>query len=224
MKKWLSIIVIGIFIIVSCASCANILDDTKRTKTEGALAGAGIGAVAGGVLGYMIGGRSGAVQGAALGAGLGGGLGYGYGTHIAKKKEEFASEEEWLDSNIQLAEQTNKEMTEYNAKLGAEINRIDGEVAQLEKDYRNKKATQDDIKEKKESVDQMLTKLNEQIEGAKKELSSQEEQYNIAKNSENVSQEKLKNLEIQIADMRKNISGFEEHSTALSSISERTSV
>lgn len=86
--------------------------------------GAGIGALGGGLLGAAIGGR----QGALLGAAIGGAGGFAYGTHIANKKAQYKSTEEWLDACISDAEQKRSAAVAYNSRLNKEYARLKSEV------------------------------------------------------------------------------------------------
>ena len=81
--------------------CSNIHDDSTRTKTEGTLVGGGIGAALGALFGGLIGGNGkGALIGAGIGAGIGSLAGFFVGKHVADKKAEYASREDWLDDCI----------------------------------------------------------------------------------------------------------------------------
>ncbi|MDR0882729.1 MAG: hypothetical protein LBP55_09360 [Candidatus Adiutrix sp.] len=106
---------------LSTASCANIANDRTRTQTEGTLAGAGVGAAIGGLIGALTGNRNTALAGAAIGAGVGALGGLAYGTHVANKKAEYATEEEWLNACIQEAQSANQAAAAYRDRLKATL-------------------------------------------------------------------------------------------------------
>lgn len=111
-------------------SCTNIKDDTKRTKTEGALGGSILGALAGAGIGALTGRGAGAIlAGAAIGAAAGGVGGYAYGSHVAKKKAAYKSTEQWLDACIASARNTNRQARSYNNNLSSQITKLRSEIA-----------------------------------------------------------------------------------------------
>lgn len=87
--------------------------------------GTGIGAIGGGLLGAAIGGR----QGALIGAAIGSAGGFAYGTHIANKKAQYKSTEEWLDACIVDAEKKRSAAVAYNSRLNNEYARLQKEVS-----------------------------------------------------------------------------------------------
>lgn len=97
--------------------------------------GAGLGALGGAGLGYLIGGA----QGAKIGALAGGTIGFAYGSHIANKKAQYKSTEEWLDACITQAESKRREAVAYNQKLNTRL-------ASLQKEVRMAKAAGDKSK------------------------------------------------------------------------------
>lgn len=99
-------------------ACANIKNDTARTKTEGTLAGGAGGAILGGVLGgLMSGGAPDAIaRGAISGAASGGASGYLYGRSVAYRKKEYATAEAYLDACIAEVEQETAACRQYNAQ------------------------------------------------------------------------------------------------------------
>jgi uncharacterized protein YcfJ len=97
------------------------------STSDGQLAqaqGTGIGALGGGLLGAAIGGR----QGALIGAAIGGAGGFAYGTHIANRKAQYKSTEEWLDACITQAESKRREAVAYNQKLNNRLAALQKEV------------------------------------------------------------------------------------------------
>jgi len=117
-------------ITMGATQCANTSDGQLAQGQ-----GTAIGAVGGALIGGLIGGRKGAL----IGAGAGGLAGFAYGTHIANKKAQYKSTEEWLDACIAQASAKRKEAVAYNHQLN-------NKLANLEREVRMAKASNDKAK------------------------------------------------------------------------------
>ena len=106
-------------ITMGTTQCANTADG-RLTQGQGTLIGAGAGAL----LGAAIGGR----QGALLGAAIGGAGGFAYGSHIANKKAQYKSTEEWLDACIAQANTKRREAVAYNRQLNNRLASLQRDV------------------------------------------------------------------------------------------------
>jgi len=106
-------------ITMGTTQCANT-SDGRLTQGQGTLIGAGAGAL----LGAAIGGR----QGALLGAAIGGAGGFAYGSHIANKKAQYKSTEEWLDACIAQANTKRREAVAYNRQLNNRLASLQRDV------------------------------------------------------------------------------------------------
>ena len=146
------------------ASCANIKDDSTRTKTEGTLGGA----VLGGILGYAIGGT----RGAAIGAGAGAIGGFGVGAHVAAKKRAYKNTEDWLNACIAQAERTNAHARAYNNSLSKKISDLEqqingaktkGDKGELKNLKRAVLTLQNEAKKERMSVDNEITQQNSAV-------------------------------------------------------------
>ena len=115
---------------MGATQCANT-SDGRLAQGQGTAIGAGGGAL----LGALIGGR----QGALIGAAAGGLAGFAYGTHIANKKAQYKSTEEWLDACISQANSKRKEAVAYNHQLN-------NQLASLEHAVRLARASNDKAK------------------------------------------------------------------------------
>jgi len=104
-----------------CAQCAAT-DDGRLTQAQGAA----IGSAGGALIGAAIGGR----QGALIGAAIGGAGGFAYGSHVANKKAQYKSTEEWLDACIAEAESKRKAAVAYNQRLSNRLAQLQREVNQ----------------------------------------------------------------------------------------------
>ena len=98
-------------------ACAHLATDRGRTQAEGLFAGAAIVATAAALLGYIVCGKDCAKKGAIIGAGVGAIGGAIYGNHVANKKEQYATEEEWLAECLAQARASNEDAEAYNKQL-----------------------------------------------------------------------------------------------------------
>jgi uncharacterized protein YcfJ len=111
-------------VLVMGAGCATTADG-RKTQAQGTAIGAVAGAILGGAIGYAAGGRNGLARGAAIGAGAGAVAGFAYGTHVAKRKAEYASREAWLDACIASAHRVNSNAYAYSRSLESRIARLE---------------------------------------------------------------------------------------------------
>ncbi|MDZ4405009.1 glycine zipper domain-containing protein [Prosthecobacter sp.] len=117
---------VAVLLAAMLGSCTNIKNDGTRTRTEGALGGAILGALAGAAIGSLSGNAG---RGALIGLAAGTAGGLAYGNHVAKKKANYASTEQWLDACISQARATNQKARNYNSSLSANITKLRSEIA-----------------------------------------------------------------------------------------------
>ncbi len=110
------------------SGCATTADG-RLAQGQGAAIGAGVGALLGAGLGYAIGGQRGAVAGAAIGGLAGSGVGFAYGSHVAGKKQQYASVESYLDACIAAAQERNEEAIAYNRSLRQKIAQLESRAS-----------------------------------------------------------------------------------------------
>lgn len=104
MRKVMLVMLIAVMAL--SGACATKNQETVAT-------GAGVGAVVGGVIGYLVGGRSGAAIGAALGAGAGALV----GNEVDNEQKKYATQEQWLDSQIAQTENLNQRALAHNQAM-----------------------------------------------------------------------------------------------------------
>lgn len=185
-------------ITMGATQCAST-QDGQLAQGQGTAIGAGAGAL----LGAAIGGR----QGALIGAAIGGASGFAFGTHIANKKSQYKSTEEWLDACIVQAEKQRKAAVAYN-------NKLDNRLASLQKEVRVAKAAGDKSK---------LASLKREISSERSAAQQQASVYNKeAEMNRNAIQQangegssRLKSLrtstsgiETQVSTMNKNVQRY----------------
>lgn len=117
---------------VAALTASAFLFSSCAQSSDGQLAqaqGTGIGALLGAGAGAIIGNQSGrAGEGALIGAALGGLGGFAYGSHIANKKAQYKSTEEWLDACIADAGKKRQSAIAYNNKLDQRISSLQQQI------------------------------------------------------------------------------------------------
>ena len=214
--------IIGLSLVgVLLAGCATTSDST-RTKTEGTAVGAGIGAAVGAGLGYIFGGTKGAIIGAGAGAAAGGIGGYAYGSHVANRKQEYATQEDYLDALIVSAQNVNQRTD----ALRQEIAQLEAETAQLVRQY-NRRAVQKSQLENQERL--RANKVEEgqkQLNTLRAEIDIQQQALAQEQQVENVSQEaaaQLDSLQAEIDRLKHNRAQLEEDVNRIAAIQIRPS-
>ncbi|MCR5084970.1 MAG: hypothetical protein K6A65_05650 [Succinivibrionaceae bacterium] len=204
---------------LAIGGCTNIKDDATRTKTEGALAGTGIGAAIGAGIGALIGGGRGAAIGAAIGAGIGSISGFFVGKHVADKKAEYASREDWLDACLERSKQMTAESRKINEELRAEVSALDKETRRL---AANKKGNASALADRKEQVDDLRKETKENIDMLNSEIQKQNSVLADARKGGNKAEAKALNAEI--SKLKKEVKAMKEYNRKLANISARVAV
>ena len=206
----------------SLPACTNIKDDETRTKTEGTLTGAGLGAVVGAIIGAVLDGGRGAARGAAIGAGAGGVAGYAYGSHVANKKANYASREEWLDACLVQTEKAHRTTTEYNARLRGELVRLDKETRALETAYKQGKVQRSSLRAEEKRIRQRITETEQLIRRAEAEIGLQNSVVQEARTGGN--DDKAARLEAEVRGLREQVDQLKDQSAQLAAMSHRMEV
>ncbi|MDR2946645.1 MAG: hypothetical protein LBV79_07875 [Candidatus Adiutrix sp.] len=191
--------------------CANIANDRTRTQTEGTLAGAGIGAALGAAIGAIAGGHRGALTGALIGAGVGGTAGLAYGTSVANKKADYASEEEWLAACLAEAQSVNQQTADYNSRLKTSLASYKKELSG--NSYGLNEADQ---KTKGQALKKDLKESGEYLALLDQEITAQESAASSA-----TDKAQAKNLQKQVDEMKKQKKVLEQNNQELAAISNR---
>lgn len=115
----------------SISSCSN-MSDSALTQTQGAAAGALSGAAVGALIGYLAKKDSkGALIGAGIGAGVGLFAGYFYGYKVARDKEAYATQEDYLMANIAALDSQITSAKNYNSQLQLSISLLKSTKSKL---------------------------------------------------------------------------------------------
>ena len=177
------------FVLMLCfvIGCAG-MNDSTRTRAEGTGIGAATGALLGGVLGQVIGhDQKSTLIGAAIGAAVGGGAGYLAGDYVAKRKAQYASEEDWLNNKIEVIAQYNNDLEEFNKKTANRNKQLEKQVADLKSRY-DAGSVEVSVLEKKQN------EINSLIRSAEKRKANMEKEL-VALNEDQQSISQTQNLE-----------------------------
>jgi len=222
MKKFVAALVVCTFF-ASLVGCANIQNDATRTKTEGTLLGTGLGAGLGAAAGAIFGGNTqSTLIGAGIGAGVGALAGYLTGKHIADKKAEYASYEDWLDASYKDTEKINEQTRQYNAKLGQDINALDRESNALAAQYKKNAATRNQMRAERKKVQALQKDSSSNIARLEKDMHKRREISADARAHGNTNQ--AKKMDAEIAKLDKQIKEMKAYNNRLASISARLDV
>ncbi len=217
MKKALPLVLCAALIIPT--GCANIENDSTRTKTEGALVGTAAGAAAGAAIGKATGNTG---LGLIIGAGVGLIGGFFVGKHIADKKASYASREDWLDACIVQAQDTNTKLAEYNTELKAQIASIDQETTRLAAAYKRQEVSSRALQAESKKIAKQQKDAEKIIAGLQEEIAKQKTVAVDAREGNNTREADI--IEHEIAKMESQIAELREESSKLASMSLRVSI
>lgn len=190
--------------------------DSQRTKTEGAV----FGALLGGLIGLAAGDEKGAVIGAAVGAGAG----YLVANEIAKRKEAYATSEDFLDAETARTAEFNQTARAQHQRLREEIAALDTETAGLRKQYKSGQASRDQLLAKKRQLSEKIAKNQEFESTLQKEYEINSEILAEERKTRKASDPYVARLEKENNDLKVQIEQLQNDSTQLAQINERLSV
>lgn len=208
-------IVIIVLVLALLPGCATMSDQT-RTKAEGT----GVGAVVGGLLGYAIGGG----RGAAIGAALGAGAGFLVGNEIAKRKQAYANNEDFLDAEISNTQEYNKTALAYNAKLSKDVAALDKESKALRAKYDKGQVDKKALAAKSDALQKKIDDSKKLEDNLAKELEVQTAILAEEKKSRPADDKYIVRLEKEVAALQKNLDKLRAGSSQLAQIDQRLSV
>jgi len=209
---------ISIVVSLSLIGCVTneSMDDQTQTKVEGTA----IGALLGAALGAAIGGSDGALIGAAVGAGSG----YLIGNEVAQRKAKYASNEDFLDGEINNIAEYNKTARSYNKSLTKEIKSLNTQVASLEKKYKQGKIDKSKLEAKKKTVEKHMASNSQMLDDLEKEYKVNVSILDERKQTNGAADPYVKKLKKEITALKNNIKALQQNSTQLAAIDERLSV
>lgn len=211
--------VVGMLTVSLLGSGCTTLSDNQRTTAEGAGMGAVLGAAVGGIIGHQSGsGAEGAIIGGLLGAAMGG----LYGNHVAGKKAEFASEEEYLDAVLAEARRVRDEAEQHNRTLETEIAQLDQQVAETLAAMAAGTANQETTQALRTDLVSRLSEAESGLEAVSDEIRIQREV--AATEAGQGDQEQLRELEATIAELEAQKDELTAQTERLADLNNRMSV
>lgn len=207
-----------VILVVICAlvpGCATTSDQT-RTKAEGTA----VGAVLGGLLGYAVGGG----RGAAIGAVAGAGVGFLVGNEVAKRKQAYASSEEFLDAEIATTQEYNRTTLAYNQKMSQDIAVLEKESTTLRAQYDKGKTDKQTMVAKREQLQKRIDDSKKLEENLSREVEVQTAILEQERKERPAEDQRIAKLEKEVAALQKNLDQLRDGSAQLARIDQRLSV
>ncbi len=216
MSRASSKVVLAVGLAVALTGCETMetMSDQDRTKAEGA----GVGALVGAAVGYAV---SGDAKGAAIGAAIGGAAGFAVGNEVAKRKQQYANDEDFLEAEIARTEGLNDDAREYHRKTKEEIAQLDKEVEKLRASYKKGKASAKELNRKQKDLEQRIAKIDDKREALKKEYQINQE---VLKEGSKGNDRYLAKLEKENAVLKEQIEKLRSDGEQLAQINERLSL
>ena len=206
------------FVLMLCfvIGCAG-MNDSTRTKAEGAGVGAATGALIGGLLGQVAGHNTkSTLIGAAIGAAVGGGAGYLAGDYVAKRKAQYASEEDWLDNKINDVAEYNNELEEFNEKTANRNEQLEKQVAYLKSRYEAGGIQVSVLEKKKNEINTLIRDADKRKDRMDKELAALNEDQRSISKTQNL--EKVAKLRQEINILKKNIAMLDNNNQQMAQL------
>ena len=198
-------------LVSSCANMPQALKD-NRTIIEATLAGCVVGAG----LGYAVKQKSGAAAGLVIGCSIG----WFAGTKVNKRKKQYATQEQFLDSEIKLARKYNVEVKKYNRNLASKVKRLRGESEYVAKQYRAGKTSYAKVQEKRNKLAKEKSTNDKYLKDVLVEYQMKKialAEGKAANKPENKS--RLKKLDGEIKKLTENIKTLQKNSLELADVS-----
>lgn len=214
LQKFVAAIIL-MTLLLGCASTGAVpgsnsgISDTTKTKMEGAGVGGLLLGVTGAIIGYQKNGIEGAIIGGLAGLTAGAALGYVAGSSVATRKEQYASDEDRLDGEIEVVAGYNEQLQKINQQTAARIQALDEEILTLRTQYQNGTAEVAALTKKQEEIRALIETNEKTKESMTSEMISLNE---YQKNLKTTDQIKLEKLREEITILQENISLLEESS------------
>ncbi len=215
MKKFIALM-LAIPLINGCGG----MSDKNTTRAQGA----GMGAVLGAGLGAIIGNQMGdSTKGAVIGGLLGAAAGGVYGNHVANKKAQFASQEQYIDACIAQAAQVQQQTYAYNQQLRQDITGLEQQVQQANQAYKQKQMSRDQMVAMKKDLNNRVQQANQSLERVGQEIQIQN-QVLANERQAGGSGSHLAKLEQQINALQRQKSELQQQTQRLAALNNSMSV
>jgi ElaB/YqjD/DUF883 family membrane-anchored ribosome-binding protein len=212
---------------VCCLICAGLMlsgcSTTTSDRSVTTAQGAGLGAALGAGLGALIGSASdNAGSGALIGALVGGAGGALYGNHVANKKSEYASQEEYLDACLAQANQVYEAAQAKKEGLQTEIATLNEEATRLMEARAAEAAGQADLLALQGRVNASLSEAQQELQQVTDEILIQRQV--VENESGSADSDKLAELDAQIGLLEQQKEELSQQTDRLAAINSRISV
>lgn len=192
----------------------NSMDDPTATRLQGAGCGAVTGAGIGVLAAVATGNKGDIAKYAAIGAAGGAALGLVTGDYVAKRKQNYATEEDRLDGEIKYATEQNELLGRHNEEIAQRVTLLQNKVAQL---HSQNRSTQNQAMLSSQERTQYLQQIDKDAANMtelRKELAALKEYQDSLKPDSNKGQ--------QVAQLEKEINGLNNNIVMLDSNNKQT--
>lgn len=206
-------LVLMLCLVIGCAG----MKDSTSTRAGGAGVGVATGVLIGGLIGQAVGrDTKSTLIGAAIGGAVGGGIGYLVGDYVAKRKAQYASEEDWLDNKIKDVAGYNNELEEFNEKTANRNKQLEKQVADLKSRYNAGSVKVSVLEKKKNGINELIRDADNRKAIMEKELAAlNEDRQSISKTQD---PGKVAKLSKEINILKKNIAMLDKNNKQMAQL------
>jgi uncharacterized protein YcfJ len=224
--KTMCLVTVVAFTLSGCATTQGGSTDVEETsqdtgradRTRTRVEGAAFGALLGGLIGGLAGGDA---KGALIGAGAGAAVGFIVGNEIARRKKQYATEEEFLNAEIKTAEEFNMTATEYNHQLRQHIAELDSSTTALMARYQQGVASKSEIEARRAEITTKIEESKQVEENLQKEYDVKVAVYEEQKAKRASDDTYLISLQKEIKQLDENIVALQTGSAELAEINDK---
>jgi hypothetical protein len=204
---------IGLQFTTTFLTACSATRDGRETQAGGTAIGAVTGAAIGAGLGALS--RRNIGQMAAAGAAVGAAAGYAWGSDVAKRKAKYASDEAWLESEIDFVRTERKKALATNRALRLRLSKLSKKVtqSQIAGDPTAMLQIRLEIESVKSETESVLTELNLTAglaEAISRETDNSEENLSSKKSTLRMESSALKKEIADAEEMRQRIKKLEQ--------------
>ncbi len=99
--------------------------------------------------------------------------GYAYGSHVASKKEQYASQESYLDAVIAEANRVHDEAVQSNSALASELATLDWKIQQAQANLSNSEQSRDELSGLQQDLKNQYSAANTRLKVLEREIEIQ---------------------------------------------------
>lgn len=140
---------------------------------------------------------------------------------MAKRKQQYANDEDFLEAEIARTERLNQDAKEYHSRTRQEIAQLDKETEKLRANYKKGKASEKDLGKKRKDLEQRIAKNDEKRQTLQREYEINQEV--LAQGSKG-NDKYLAKLEKENRILKEQIERLRGNGEQLAQINERLSI